>query len=263
MTTSSSFLSIVSMTLVASCTILLLALDLSGPPGTPGTLNGYGYKDIYAWHPALMTLAFTLCFPIAMLSYVVELPSGWLPTKRSRRILHGACNLMGTLFSICGFVLAFTYHEALGKVHTGLSGEVGTHAVWYRPAHIILGYIVLLGIFLQCVFGLVKYVQREDPNQSSATPSSTPILSLHGKIGPLFWACGLICILLAVYFEYLEVPPQDKPHWNLTQLVISIIFVLGLFLSVSWMLATSTRIGAHQKSVDDDNDEEGSVSLLN
>jgi hypothetical protein len=111
MTTSSSFLSIVSMTLVASCTILLLALDLSGPPGTPGTLNGYGYKDIYAWHPALMTLAFTLCFPIAMLSYVVELPSGWLPTKRSRRILHGACNLMGTLFSICGFVLAFTYHE--------------------------------------------------------------------------------------------------------------------------------------------------------
>lgn len=35
--------------------------------------------------------------------------------------------VLGTLFAISGFVLAFTYHEALGKVHTGLSGEVGTH----------------------------------------------------------------------------------------------------------------------------------------
>ena len=27
-------------------TLTLLALNLSGPPGAPGTLNGYGYKDI-------------------------------------------------------------------------------------------------------------------------------------------------------------------------------------------------------------------------
>lgn len=258
-------LSIISVTFVVSCTILLLALDLSGPPGTPGTLNGYGYKDIYAWHPALMTLAFTFCFPIAMLSYVVQVPSEWLPTKRSRRILHGACNLFGTLFAISGFVLAFTYHEALGKVHTGLSGEVGSHNVWYRPAHIILGYIVLIGIFLQCAFGLVKYVQKEDENQAKAdkTSSSNQLLSLHGKIGPVLWACGLICILLAVYFEYLEVPPQDKPHWNLMQLVVSILFVLGLFVSVSWMLAFSSRLGGHSKDIDDTNEEEGTAALLN
>ena len=91
------FLSAFSFFFVVSVTVLLLALDLSGPPGTPGTLNGYGYKDIYAWHPALMTLAFTFCFPLALLAYVVELPessSNLLPTKRSRRIIHGAWNTL-------------------------------------------------------------------------------------------------------------------------------------------------------------------------
>lgn len=89
-----------------------------------------------------MSLAFLLCFPLAMLSYVLELPSfarRWLPDERSRHVLHGGANLLGTLFTLSGFVLAFTYHEALGKVHTGLSGEVGTHRVMSRPAHIILG----------------------------------------------------------------------------------------------------------------------------
>lgn len=258
------FLSALACFFVVSVTVLLLALDLSGPPGTPGTLNGYGYKDIYAWHPALMTLAFTFCFPVAMLAYVVELPessSNLLPTKRSRRIIHGACNLLGTLFAISGFVLAFTYHEALGKVHTGLSGEVGTHNVWYRPAHIILGYIVLIGIFLQCIIGLVKFVQKDDPVQSNQSQKKS-FLSWHGKIGPIIWALSLVCILLAVYFEYLEVPPQDKPHWNLSQLVVTILFVLGLFSIVSLMLIKSNRPAeSQQKNID--NEEDIAAALLN
>jgi len=250
---------------VFSVTILLLALDLSGPPGTSGSLNGYGFKDIYAWHPALMTLAFTFCFPIAMLAYVVELPessSNLLPTKRSRRIIHGACNLLGTLFAISGFVLAFTYHEALGKVHTGLSGEVGTHNVWYRPAHIILGYIVLFGIFIQCIIGLVKFVQRDDPSKSNQSQNKSS-LSLHGKFGPILWALGLVCILLAVYFEYLEVPPQDKPHWNLSQLIVTIFFVLGLFSIVSLMLIKSNRPTGSELKNYIDNDEDVASALLN
>ena len=134
-----------ALVLSSAATLCLLALNLSGPPGTPGTLNGYGYKDIYAYHPVLMSVAFLFCFPVAMLAYVIEEPSAsvaaYLPDKRARRVLHGACNLAGGLLTVAGFVLAFTYHEALGKPHAGLN-EPAWHQTASRPAHIIIGYMV-------------------------------------------------------------------------------------------------------------------------
>ena len=65
-----------------------------------------------------MCLAFLLCFPTAILAYVLDVPAfaaGWLPDKRSRRVLHGACNLLGTLFTVVGFVIAFTYHGTMSQ----------------------------------------------------------------------------------------------------------------------------------------------------
>ena len=135
----------VALGISAASTLCLLALNLSGPPGAAGTLNGYGYKDIYAYHPVFMSLAFLFCFPVAMLAYVLDEPSAsvaaYLPDKRARRVLHGACNLAGTLLTVAGFVLAFTYHEALGKPHAGLN-EPAWHKTASRPAHIIIGYMV-------------------------------------------------------------------------------------------------------------------------
>lgn len=45
-------LGVLSLTLIAASTLCLLALNLSGPPGTG--LNGYGWRDIYVWHPVFM-----------------------------------------------------------------------------------------------------------------------------------------------------------------------------------------------------------------
>lgn len=188
------------LALSAAATLTLLALNLSGPPGAAGTLNGYGFRDIYAYHPVFMSLAFLLCFPVAMLAYVIEEPSAtvaaWLPDKRARRVLHGACNLAGTLLAIVGFVLAFTYHEALGKPHAGLN-EPAWHQTLARPAHIIIGYMVVIAVFGQCVAGLAKYVQRDGP----APPPKGGALSYHGLVGPVVWLLGLVCVCLALYFE--------------------------------------------------------------
>lgn len=217
--------------LAAASTLCLLALNLSGPPGAAGTLNGYGYKDIYAYHPVLMSLAFLLCFPVAMLAYVLDEPSAsvaaWLPDKRARRVLHGACNLAGTLLTVAGFVLAFTYHEALGKPHAGLN-EPAWHQTASRPAHIIIGYMVVIAIFGQCVAGLVKFVQRDGP----APPPTGGLLSYHGLVGPVVWLLGLLCIVLALYFEYLEVPPHDMKHWSLGQILVAGALIAALAVSV-------------------------------
>ena len=45
-----SFLGRLSVGLILGSTLMLLALNLSGPPGSPGSLNGYGYADVYAYH---------------------------------------------------------------------------------------------------------------------------------------------------------------------------------------------------------------------
>lgn len=229
-----SFLSQAVVVLALVSTLTLLSLNLSGPPGAPGSLNGYGYKDIYVGHPVLMSIAFLLLFPMGMTSYALDMRIFPKMSERSRHALHGGCSLMGTLFSVAGFLIAFVYHEVklnLGlqtNAHSGLSGEVGTHNTWTRPAHAIIGYIILIGLFIQSAAGLGMH----------AFPSlySTAIF-FHRRIGPALWVAGLFCICLAGYFEWLEVPPQDKPHWNGAQLASIIVTVSLLGASVLGLLS--------------------------
>ena len=225
--------------------LTLLALNLSGPPGAPGSLNGYGYQDIYVGHPVLMCVAFLLLFPIGMTSYALEAPALFPKlSERARHALHGGCNLLGFLFSACGFVLAFVYHQVkldngLQKnAHSGLSGEVGTHNTWTRPAHIIMGYIVLIGLLIQSAAGLGMH----------AFPSlHNAAVFFHRRVGPALWVGGLLCICLAGYFEFLEVPPQDKPHWNGSQLAAIIITVGLLGAGVVGLLSLGRREGKDEQ----------------
>jgi hypothetical protein len=189
----------------------------------------------------LLCIAFLLLFPIGMTSHALELHAAQKLSERSRHALHGGCSLLGTLFSIGGFLIAFTYHElklSLGlqtNAHSGLSGEVGTHNTWTRPAHAILGYIVLIGLFIQSAAGLGMH----------AFPSlHNTAVFFHRRIGPALWVGGLVCICLAGYFEYLEVPnlaPHDKPHWSGSQLAAIIITVGLLGASVLGLLSLGRR----------------------
>lgn len=184
-----------------------------------------------------------------------------LPDKRARRVLHGACNLAGTLFTVLGFVLAFVYHETKGVTanppkavdHFGLNEPKG-HQTLSRPLHIIIGYCVVILVFLQCCAGLVKFVQRDGRAPAAQPPQGVlgKLLALHGRLGPLMWLGGLVCVMLAVYFEYLEVPgdgmdPDDKPHWNVAQLVIACLLVAALGITVIVYIHTGDR-AAHDKA---------------
>ena len=50
---------------------------------------------------------------------------------------------------------------------------------------------------------------------------------------------------MAAYFEYLEVPPQDKPHWNGAQLGAVIVGLIALGAVVLGLLAVGARAGAN------------------
>jgi hypothetical protein len=239
-----------SLLFVVATTLTLLALNLSGPPGAEGTLNGYGYTDIYVWHPVFMSLAFVFCFPLAQLAYV--LPSSYfIPEgKRNRRVLHAACNLFGTVLVLLGFSVAYVYHAALNKPHAGLN-EPAWHQTWTRPAHVIIGYMVVIAILLQCCAGLTKYVLKEREDESSVLSKA---LKYHGRLGPIVWVLGLFCICLALYFEYLEVPPHDAAHWTLGQIAVAGVLIIAL--AVSLILALHSRRSVEQKLDDERGEDE-------
>lgn len=222
--------------MIFATTAALLALNLSGPPGSPGSLNGYGWADVYAYHAVLECGAFALLFPSALLAYVADgkLVARLLPDTRARHVLHGGANLLGTMCAVSGFMIAFTYHQVLGKDHTALTGEVGDHNTWTRPAHVITGYAVLLGVFIQCTAGLCKFASR--------APEHSWLRTAHARAGPLLWIGGLTCIALAAYFEYLEKPPQDKPHWTGGQLAAILVLLALLATTVLSLLACAPRV---------------------
>jgi hypothetical protein len=95
--------------------LTLLALNLSGPPGAPGSLNGYGYQDIYVGHPVLMCIAFLLLFPIGMTSYALEAPALFPKlSERARHALHGGCN-RGTAQVMGGQIGKIALESAHGR----------------------------------------------------------------------------------------------------------------------------------------------------
>jgi hypothetical protein len=109
--------------------------------------------------------------------------------------------------------------QAKGIEHLALRDNDGT---WTRPAHVFIGLFALAGVFIQAAAGLYKYVV--------ATRDRTRVMRWHTALGPAVWMCGLICIGLAAWFEYLE----GAGHWSIGQVAaiwIGVAAVLGSVLA--------------------------------
>ena len=121
------------------------------------------------------------------------------------------------------------------------------------PPHTSARSIVIIGVFLQCVAGLCKHAVR--------APSAALVL-VHRRVGPALWVGGLVCIGLAAYFEYLEVPPQDKPHWDGAQLGAVLVGLVALGAAVLGLLALGARAGAGASEYKVKGGGEGAAALL-
>ena len=99
------------------------------------------------------------------------------------------------------------------------------------------------------------------PVQWDLTPPPFPPLPA-GKLGPVAWGGGLLCISLAAFFEYEEY--KYKPAgttWTIGEAVLVWVMLAGLVALVSAHFALGAKRHLHAP-VPEEDDETGARSLL-
>lgn len=130
-------LSMTAPLIAVATTVCLLALILST------NLGGYGVGNVFAYHPALMTVGFCFFMPLGLLGYVYDLGSAGNAVysgRTQRRVLHGIFMMCASCCILTAYLAAFVYHQARGIDHLALNMPEKT-----RPAHVFLGFIALAG----------------------------------------------------------------------------------------------------------------------
>jgi hypothetical protein len=204
-------------------------------------LDGFSTSSIFAYHAVFMTVAFMLLFPLGVLSYVVdfgEAVNSSYPDRASRRILHGTFNSFGVFVTICGYLIAFTYHVNSGKSHLASGESVA------RQAHSWIGLITIIAIAILGISGLYKFIVGARDNEK--------ILKWHGLVAPVVWIMGLVNICIAAYFLI-----GDESSWTVG--IAAIIMASAVVVAVSTMV--HLRLGARDhvgsfNGIDGDEEEE-------
>lgn len=216
------------------------------------SLNGYGPGNIFAYHAVFMAVGFLALLPLAQLAYVAHLGHGnrAYPDRASRRVLHGVLGFLGGIFILLGYAVAFVYHQAKGQAHYAwnnpqYSADPDTYSLKARAAHAVIGSIVVLCVLVQMAGGLAKWV---------AATRGFKVLAVHGKVGPLIWSLGLVCFMLAAYFEY-EEKRYKTGTWSLGEAAVIWVGVGALFVAVALHRHLGSTKHIAEPLVDDEGDE--------
>jgi hypothetical protein len=181
-----------------------------------------------------MTAAFLFFLPMGALSYSLDFGEAGnraYPDRASRRLLHGVAKLFGVFLAVCGNLVAFVYHLEVGKAHLAF-GEIPA-----RQAHVWLGLMAVGGACVMAASGLYKFI--------AATRDSAKLFRWHGLLGPLVWVCGLLCICIAAYFEYLEGAGHYTPG-QVAAIIVAVVVVL-VATAVQSRLAPRDHLDDHEE----------------
>ena len=204
-------------------------------------LDGFSTSSIFAYHAVFMTVAFMLLFPLGVLSYVGdfgEAVNNSYPDRASRRVLHGTFNAFGVFVTICGYLIAFTYHVNSGKSHLASGESVA------RQAHSWIGLITIIAIAILGISGLYKFIVGARDNEK--------ILKWHGMVAPLAWVLGLVNICIAAYFLI-----GDSSSWSvgIAAIIMVSAFTVAVLTTVHLRLGNREHVGSFN-GVDGDEEEE-------
>jgi Eukaryotic cytochrome b561 len=139
-------------------------------------VGGLGWVVLYG-HPICMCLGF-LCYGFGVVSYVTDL-GPWnksFPDRKSRRLLHGTIQFIGSSLFIIGYLLV----TAFNKVNASENSS-------YVPtmldlSHMYLGNIIIGLIVLQMTLGIRKLI----------------ILSKEGRVSHVFHSVFLGPLLFTI-----------------------------------------------------------------
>lgn len=100
------------------------------------------------------------------------------PDRKSRRVLHGSCQLFAIAFVILGFLTALSTHSVTGRSNLGGGPVTQAYSV-----HTWLGYVSMVFLLGQMAAGLKKFVVKTRDDKNSA--------SWHGVLGPLVYVFAM------------------------------------------------------------------------
>lgn len=181
--------------------------------------DGFQAGQLASYHPLFMSLAFLLMTPLGALAFVADLGplNRRFPDKGKRRTIHGIFSLMSLFFALIGYLVMYTSNKATGVDHFDFKDKHPS-----RSAHIVIGYLALLGMALQSLSGLHMFVV--------VTRDGVMRWKCHKVLGPICWLLGLAAMFLAVWFE----SKIEGNKWKISTVLIAwvaITAVLGITMS--------------------------------
>eukprot|EP00537_Pseudo-nitzschia_pungens_P003948 CAMPEP_0172367872 /NCGR_PEP_ID=MMETSP1060-20121228/24190_1 /TAXON_ID=37318 /ORGANISM="Pseudo-nitzschia pungens, Strain cf. cingulata" /LENGTH=235 /DNA_ID=CAMNT_0013092271 /DNA_START=51 /DNA_END=758 /DNA_ORIENTATION=+ len=137
----------------------------------------------FTWHPILMCLSFLVCMSQGMNQFVGSRLFSLPDSTKSRRN-HAMYQFLAFLSAIGGWSAIYVAHSH-GKGHSAKGDPM------LKVIHTWLGYFVLLGVTIQTIVGIMKYISL--PRK---------LAKWHGALyaGPMIWFCGCVNIFLALSF---------------------------------------------------------------
>eukprot|EP00536_Pseudo-nitzschia_multiseries_P009060 jgi/Psemu1/306270/fgenesh1_kg.245_\ len=137
----------------------------------------------FTWHPILMCLSFLVCMSQGMNQFARNRLFSEPDLTKPRRN-HAMFQIVAFLSAIGGWSAIYIAHSH-GKGHSAKGDPL------LKIIHTWLGYIVLLGVTIQTIVGITKYM---------SLPRS--FAKWHGALyaGPMIWFFGCINICLALTF---------------------------------------------------------------
>eukprot|EP00931_Biecheleriopsis_adriatica_P009669 TRINITY_DN11073_c0_g1_i1.p1 TRINITY_DN11073_c0_g1~~TRINITY_DN11073_c0_g1_i1.p1 ORF type:complete len:713 (-),score=142.00 TRINITY_DN11073_c0_g1_i1:197-2335(-) len=185
------FLSVVAISHVSLDYIIPPLSVIVGVTVTSGALVirlGGQPLNIFAWHIVFMGLAWPCFAMLGYWSYKADAFEGW--EKNDRRTVHMVNMLLTGLCLVAGYYCIFAAHSENGEGQIGglelNNGQLTLARGMGRFAHVVLGYMVLIGALIQIPLGLWKRHQM--------LRDGVRVVTWHGKFG---WAL-LVGSLLAV-----------------------------------------------------------------
>jgi len=212
------------LTIISIVTGFYLVLNILAPSTTFG---GYG-MILWSYHPVLMSIAFLLLMPIALVNQriiyihhnITNSSSSILPIRTFHKFFHAIIMGLSMLCILIGYYIAYDIHESKGKVH------IPFHKGIIRTTHVLLGLGLLIIFLWQFMIGILQYFVSLKRIFLYNTLGRY-LISFHTEYGQYFWYIGIGTYWLGLYIMFV----QNTSSWG-NFLICSILLLIQSWLTI-------------------------------
>mmetsp|Transcript_1553 Transcript_1553/g.3932 ORF Transcript_1553/g.3932 Transcript_1553/m.3932 type:complete len:683 (+) Transcript_1553:1-2049(+) len=159
------------------------------------SLGGTGASNIFSWHVVSMGLAWPLCAVLGYWSYNADALELW--QKHDKRSLHMIMMVCTGVLSAAGYYAIFRAHSQNGEGQLGglvvEGGSLKLERSWARFAHVVVGYVVLLGAAVQISVGVWK---------RRMLSFQVKVAAWHGRFGLFLLLASLVAVGIGSWIDF-------------------------------------------------------------